>query len=111
MAMFEKLQEKLNYRFNNITLLERALDRRVVKAANGKKTSLFESIEFVGDRVLNLCIATLLAELHPDWTPAQLQPVYVNYTRNTHDAARNGGPLYRIAKALDLESHLICLGR
>lgn len=66
-----------------------------------------EHLEFVGDRVLNLCITTILSRLHPTWTPHQLQQIYTRYTKNTGDLASHGGPLYRIAKELDLESNLI----
>lgn len=65
-----------------------------------------EHLEFVGDRVLNLCIATILSRLHPTWTPHQLQKFYTHYTKNTDNLAPHGGPLYRIAKELDLESNL-----
>lgn len=104
--MLDELQNKLGYHFKNIELLKRALDRRAYKAKNGKKTNHFEHLEFLGDRVLNLCIATILTQLHPEWTPSQLQGVYVHYTRNTDDSSKNGGPLYRIAKDLDIESNL-----
>lgn len=106
MTDLDKLQAKLNYRFKNIDLLKKALDRRVYRAANGKNTRPFESFEFVGDRVLNLCIATIISDIHPEWTPNQLQELYTHYTRNTNSEARHGGPLYRIAKELDIESNL-----
>lgn len=106
MPDLDKLQKKLNYRFKNLELLKTALDRRVYKAVNGKNTRPFESFEFVGDRVLNLCIATIISDLHPEWTPNQLQELYTHYTRNTNSEARHGGPLYRIAKELDIESNL-----
>ena len=99
-------QTNLGYGFQNSTLLQQALDHRAFKTENGIKTRHFEHLEFLGDRALNLCIATILSELHPTWTPGELQTVYIHYTRNTDDDAKNGGPLYRIAKELDLEAYL-----
>ncbi|HYF97832.1 MAG TPA: ribonuclease III domain-containing protein, partial [Coxiellaceae bacterium] len=107
--MLEELQHKLNYYFKNAELLNRALSRNVITSASTDEAEVlpdYEHLEFVGDRVLNLCITTLLSKLHPSWTPHQLQSFYVHYTRNTDDAALHGGPLYRIAKDLELESHL-----
>ncbi len=62
----------------------------------------FETLEFLGDRVLNLAITEELIRLHPDWTPGQLADEYVRYTRNTDDDAPHGAALYCIAKEFRL---------
>lgn len=105
--MLDKLQQQINYTFKDVHLLEQALDRRAYISSIGKKTYPFERLEFVGDRVLNLTIADILFRIHPDWTPSQMNTVYVHYTRNTDGTAKHGGPLYRVAKVLQLKNYLL----
>jgi dsRNA-specific ribonuclease len=106
--MFDALQERLGYRFEKVELLKSALDRRLDSSDEyfDKMVPNCEHLEFVGDRVLNLCITDALSRLHPEWNPGQLQAAYIHYTRNTDDSKKHGGPLYRIAKELDLEALL-----
>jgi dsRNA-specific ribonuclease len=113
-----ELQAKLKYNFTNPALLESALNRDpkridTSKAAGGAGTSIteiipnYEHLEFVGDRVINLYVTYRLSKLHPTWTPKELSEAYIHFTRNSDAAATHGGPFYRIAKAIDLKSHIV----
>lgn len=66
-----------------------------------------ETLEYLGDRVLNLCVLSHLVVLHPEKTPGQLQNLMGHYIQNTDIGARHGSAFYRVAKALNLESHLL----
>ena len=63
-ANFGVLQEKLNYVFSNQTLLIHALTHRSALAAAERAD--YERLEFLGDAVLDLTIAHLLSDLHPE---------------------------------------------
>ena len=54
--------DKLNYRFKNVSILELALTH---SSFTLDKFNNNERLEFLGDRVLGLCIAKLLYELYP----------------------------------------------
>ncbi|MGH1404084.1 MAG: ribonuclease III [Alphaproteobacteria bacterium] len=57
----EKLQDKIGYQFKDIELLETALTH----SSTGKDKN-YERLEFLGDRVLGLVIASLLFNKFPD---------------------------------------------
>ncbi len=54
MQSIENLMQKLNYKFNNSTLLQAALTHRSVRGHN------YERLEFLGDSLLNFIIAEAL---------------------------------------------------
>ena len=56
------LEERLGHRFSDRALLTRALTHR---SAAGKALDSNERLEFLGDRVLGLCIAEWLAARFP----------------------------------------------
>ena len=58
---------KINYDFNDISLLELALTQ---SGANSSQNN--ERLEFIGDRVLGLSVASLLYEMYPDETEGEL---------------------------------------
>ncbi len=64
----ESLEELLGHGFRDRGLLERALTH----ASLGRGPESYERLEFVGDRVLALVVADLLAERFPDATEGQL---------------------------------------
>jgi ribonuclease-3 len=67
-AAFEKA---LGYKFKNRTLLRRALTHASVRSQrDGGEDN--ERLEFLGDRVLALAIAELLAEIDPEATEGEL---------------------------------------
>lgn len=59
----DKLQEILQYRFNNIKLLKQALTHSSI---TGNEHRNYERLEFLGDRVLGLTMAHLLYKMFPD---------------------------------------------
>ena len=57
----QKLQQKINYNFINIKLLERALTHpSLAKQANNQR------LEFLGDAVIGLVVAHIIYDLFPD---------------------------------------------
>lgn len=59
------LEERLGYRFADPDLLRHALTHRSAADPRGGQLDSNERLEFVGDRVLALCIAEWLAERFP----------------------------------------------
>lgn len=67
-SIAEALEAALGYRFRDAQLLTRALRH----ASAGPPTN--ERLEFLGDRVLGLAVATLLLDVHPNDTEGALAP-------------------------------------
>ena len=63
--MTAALQERLGHRFHNPALLEQALTHRSAADPRQGMLNSNERLEFLGDRVLGLCIAEWLAERFP----------------------------------------------
>lgn len=63
--MTEALQERLGHRFHNPALLEQALTHRSAADPRQRMLNSNERLEFLGDRVLGLCIAEWLTERFP----------------------------------------------
>jgi len=59
-AETKRLQEKIGYRFVEPKRLERALTHSSSLAARNGKPANYERLEFLGDRVLGLCVAEML---------------------------------------------------
>ncbi len=115
MLSAERIQEiaayctqRARYTFKNNALLIQALTRPSAKGIYVRSDAPdFERLEFVGDRVLNLAITERLQDLYPTATPGELHQFYEKYTRNSDPSKRNGGPLYRVAKEMQLEALII----
>lgn len=58
----KSFQQKLGYQFNTIALLEQALTHPSFYSSHKKKLSInhFERYEFIGDRVLGVCVGDML---------------------------------------------------
>ncbi len=69
---FLRLQDRIGYLFNNPSLLERALTH---PSSTSHAHSDNERMEFLGDSVVNLCVAQALYEWHPDWSEGDLTKV------------------------------------
>src|SRR6266513_629920 len=69
---FLRLQDRIGYLFNNPNLLERALTH---PSSTPHANSDNERMEFLGDSVVNLCVAQALYEWHPDWSEGDLTKV------------------------------------
>jgi ribonuclease-3 len=100
-ADLEILEESLGCRFGDRALFERALTHASYAQENSGDRGN-ESLEFLGDAVLDLIVARELYEVHPDWTEGHL-------TR-ARAALVNRGALAERARQIDLGSFLT-LGR
>lgn len=56
------IQDQIGYKFNNPDLLQQAFTRRSYTAENGGENN--EVLEFIGDKVLDLCVIRLLVAQH-----------------------------------------------
>ena len=97
---YEVLEEKLGIEFTDKTLLSRALTHR--SALGLKERADYERLEFLGDAVLDLSVAHLLSDLHPDAREGELSKMRA--------ALVNTQALSEIAKKLEL-GPFIRLGR
>ncbi len=97
---YATLEARLNYSFKNRELLERALTHR---SALGLRERLdYERLEFLGDAVLDLTVAHLLSEKHPNAREGDLSKMRA--------ALVNTQALAGIAKELEI-GPFIRLGR
>ncbi len=67
---YQVIEEKLGVKFNDISLLARALTHR--SALGIKERADYERLEFLGDAVLDLTMAHLLSDVHPDAKEGEL---------------------------------------
>ena len=88
----ERLQQRLDYQFTNIELLQQALTHR----SFGKKNN--ERLEFLGDSVVNLAAARLVYLHHPNASEGEL-------TRHRSLLVRKES-LAAIARSISLQSYL-----
>jgi len=93
LADYSRLEKLLNYRFQNIELLQNALTHR---SANSKNN---ERLEFLGDSILNFVIADELYNLYPGSTEGDLSRLRANLVDKTG--------LYEISKILNFGEYLI----
>ena len=97
---YQMLEERLEVSFNDRSLLSRALTHR--SALGLKERADYERLEFLGDAVLDLSIAHLLSDLHPDAREGELSKMRA--------ALVNTQALAQIARKLEL-GPFIRLGR
>jgi len=88
----KNLIKQLNYRFKNSSLLKLALTHRSYNDPNN------ERLEFLGDAVLNFCIAEKLFQEYPHYREGDLSRLRANLV--------NGEVLADLAKNLDLNKSL-----
>lgn len=69
---FLRLQDRIGYLFNNPNLLERALTH---PSSTPHPHCDNERMEFLGDSVVNLCVAQALYERYPNWSEGDLTKV------------------------------------
>lgn len=92
MADVARLQQALNYRFNEPSLLELALTHRSAGGANN------ERLEFLGDSILNHLVAEALFRQFPDAREGELSRMRASLVR--------GETLAEVARELDLGEYL-----
>lgn len=97
---YEVIEEKLGFEFQDRSLLSRALTHR--SALGIKERADYERLEFLGDAVLDLSVAHLLSDLHPDAREGELSKMRA--------ALVNTQALAQVAKGLEL-GPFIRLGR
>ena len=95
----KEAQEKIDYQFNNLTLLERALTHGSATNPNFSTKQNYQRLEFLGDRVLGLSIATILLQNFPDADEGELGRRYSSLVNNNVCAD--------VARELKLESAVI----
>jgi ribonuclease-3 len=96
----DSLEQSLNYNFKDRNLLSRSLTHR--SALGFKERADYERLEFLGDAVLDLSVAHLLSDLHPDAREGELSKMRA--------ALVNTQALSGIAKELGINEY-IKLGR
>lgn len=92
MSNYSKLQELLNYSFNDASLLKRALTHR----SHGMPHN--ERLEFLGDSILNFVVSTLLFAEHSEMDEGDLSRVRSNLVKQS--------ALAGIAETLGLSTYL-----
>lgn len=97
---FEVLEAKLNYTFKDRSLLARALTHR--SALGLRERADYERLEFLGDAVLDLSVAHLLSDRHPDAREGDLSKMRAALV-NTQALAEIGkllevGPYIRLGR-------------
>ncbi len=90
---FKDLEKKLGYRFKDVTQIERALTHASVRGGKADRDDN-ERLEFIGDRVLGLAIAEVLAAKHPDASEGELARRFNRLVR--------GEACARVARSIDL---------
>jgi ribonuclease-3 len=96
--LFEALEQRISYKFNDRTLLREALTHASALDGQKKKRS-YDRLEFLGDRVLGLVVAERLLAEHQSEDEGDLAPRY-NALVNKHACAR-------AARAADLGAVVI----
>lgn len=89
---FTELEAKVGYCFKEPAWLERALTHRSVHQKGAK--SDYERLEFLGDAVLDLAVAHLLLDFHPDAAEGELSKMRA--------ALVNTSSLAEISRGIDL---------
>ena len=94
-----EIEERLNYHFNSIDLLEEALRHSsYVNEQADPELRDNERLEFLGDAVLNLIIGHILMQRNPDLKEGDLSRIRANLV--------NEAQLARIARSIDLGSFI-----
>lgn len=96
--MLTQLEEKIQYKFSNLKLLEEALTHPSIKRIS--KTSFsYERLECLGDKVLGLIVCDLLLEAYPKENEGAISK------RQASIVCKQS--LFEIAKSIDLGNFLI----
>jgi ribonuclease-3 len=93
---YQNLENKLNLKFKNNTLLSQSLTHKSFDSINNN-----EKFEFLGDRVLGLIIAKKLLELYPEEREGVLDKKFASLV--------NKKRCLEIAKKIELEKYILVL--
>ena len=92
----DEIEAALGYSFADRALLEEALTH--ASAARGVRRASLERLEFLGDRVLGLGLATMLCEANPGEAPGDLS--------RRHARLASGETLVSIGREIGLQRYL-----
>ncbi len=67
-----ELEERIGHAFRDRQFLERALTHMSAAPAEAKRTGSYQRLEFLGDRVLGMCVAELLFKTYPNAEEGEL---------------------------------------
>lgn len=95
----EKIEKILNYEYKNKELLTLALTHSSAKTHNNKNINSYERLEFLGDRVLGLCVAELIYNKYNNENEGELA---IRQSKLISEAA-----LSKIAQNLGLGDYII----
>jgi ribonuclease III len=87
------LEERIGYRFNDRTLLERAMTH-ISALSGGLRMNSYQRLEFLGDHVLGLVISDMLYKAYPKANEGELSRRLADLVRKETCA--------EVAKAMDL---------
>ena len=106
-AAVEALERRIGHVFADRDLLERALTHASV-GKGARNVGHNERLEFLGDRVLNLCVAEHITEACPDHTEGELSKLMAHLVdyRSCARAAREAG----LAAAMRLDASATKVG-
>ncbi|MDR1694619.1 MAG: ribonuclease III [Lactobacillaceae bacterium] len=90
------LEKKISYKFNDVKLLEQALTH---SSHTSKFDENYERLEFLGDRVLGLCVAKMLYDIFPNDVEGNLSQRYMGLVCQETVAD--------VARSLELDRHIV----
>lgn len=99
-AVLSELEGLIDHSFKDLSLLREALTHRsALNEAAGREARDNERLEFLGDAVLGLMVASLLLERFPDKQEGELSRIRASLVGEEN--------LARVARSLDLGSFLV----
>ena len=99
MEILTQLQEKIDYKFNNINLLQTSLIHSSFAFERLKNNEHNETLEFLGDAVLDLAVGHMLFKRFPEMREGKLTRI--------RSALVNESGLAAMARNLDLGKYLL----
>ena len=95
---FAKLEGILNYKFNDISLLEEALSHPSLKQTDNSKHD-YERLEFLGDAILGFLVTEMIFNKFTDYEEGHIAKIKAY--------AISGDILVKIADTINLADHII----
>jgi ribonuclease-3 len=93
------LQERIGHTFTDPALLERALTHSSAVSAGAGRTSSYQRLEFLGDRVLGLAVSDMLLHAFPRASEGELSRRLADLVRAESCAA--------VARAMQLDAAIV----
>lgn len=96
---FQKLFDKLSYRFNNISFIQQAFTHRSYLNETKENIGSNERMEFLGDSILSFLVSDYLYKKYPDYPEGELT--------NLRSSMVKTATLAEVARELDLGKYLM----